>query len=109
MKNFNFLYGLCEDLLSIVLLVMLLGLATCVSNSATLHGTSFDEKGREAYRVLRSENGAENRFDSAVNDILNEGTAAYFDGTKRSRRPAGTFRTVCPFIFRSSIGSIEYF
>lgn len=47
----------------------------------------FDEKAREAfvretYRVIRSINGAENRFDSAVNDILTEETADYFDGSK---------------------------
>lgn len=48
---------------------------------------SFDENAREAfiretYRVIRSINGAENRFDSAVNDILDEETADYFDGSK---------------------------
>lgn len=47
---------------------------------------------RETYRVIRSVNGAENRFDSAVNDILNEETAAYFDGTKTLEETCGNIQ-----------------
>lgn len=47
---------------------------------------------RETYRVIRSINGAENRFDSAVNDILNEETAAYFDGTKTLEETCGNIQ-----------------
>lgn len=58
---------------------------------------SFDEKAREAfiretYRVIRSINGAENRFDSAVNDILNEETADYFDGSKTLEEVCGNIQ-----------------
>lgn len=56
-----------------------------------------DEKTREAfiretYRVIRSINGAENRFDSAVNDILNEETSAYLDGTKTLEETCGNIQ-----------------
>lgn len=47
---------------------------------------------RETYRIIRSVNGAENRFDSAVNDILNEETAAYFDGTKTLEETCGNIQ-----------------
>lgn len=47
---------------------------------------------RETYRVIRSINGAENRFDSAVNDILNEETAAYFNGTKTLEETCGNIQ-----------------
>lgn len=47
---------------------------------------------RETYRVIRSVNGAENRFDSAVNDILNEETAAYLDGTKTLEETCGNIQ-----------------
>ena len=47
---------------------------------------------RETYRVIRSINGAENRFDSAVNDILNEETADYFDGTKTLEEVCGNIQ-----------------
>lgn len=58
---------------------------------------SFDEKARESfiretYRVIRSINGAENRFDSAVNDILNEETADYFDGSKTIEEVCGNIQ-----------------
>ena len=58
---------------------------------------SFDEKAREAfiretYRVIRSINGAENRFDSAVNDILDEETADYFDGSKTLEEVCGNIQ-----------------
>ncbi|MDE5577854.1 MAG: extracellular solute-binding protein [Oscillospiraceae bacterium] len=58
---------------------------------------SFDENAREAfiretYRVIRSINGAENRFDSAVNDILNEETADYFDGSKTLEEVCGNIQ-----------------
>ncbi|MCM1024091.1 MAG: extracellular solute-binding protein [Prevotella sp.] len=58
---------------------------------------SFDEKAREAfigetYRMIRSVNGAENRFDSAVDDILNEETADYFDGSKTLEEVCGNIQ-----------------
>ncbi|MDE6745649.1 MAG: hypothetical protein K2J72_03310 [Oscillospiraceae bacterium] len=58
---------------------------------------SFDENAREAfiretYRVIRSINGAENRFDSAVNDILNEETSDYFDGSKTLEEVCGNIQ-----------------
>lgn len=56
-----------------------------------------DEKTREAfiretYSVIRSINGSENRFDSAVNDILNEETEAYLDGTKTLEETCGNIQ-----------------
>lgn len=47
---------------------------------------------RETYSVIRSINGSENRFDSAVNDILNEETAAYLDGTKTLEETCGNIQ-----------------
>lgn len=47
---------------------------------------------RETYSVIRSINGAENRFDSAVNDILNEETSAYLDGTKTLEETCGNIQ-----------------
>lgn len=47
---------------------------------------------RETYRMIRSINGAENRFDSAVNDILNEETSAYLDGTKTLEETCGNIQ-----------------
>lgn len=47
---------------------------------------------RETYSVIRSINGAENRFDSAVNDILNDETSAYLDGTKTLEETCGNIQ-----------------
>lgn len=66
-------------------------------NGTFLMYPTFDENAREAfiretYRVIRSINGAENRFDSAVNDILDEETADYFDGSKTLEEVCGNIQ-----------------
>lgn len=47
---------------------------------------------RETYRQIQSVNGVGNRFDGAVNDILSEETAAYFNGTKTLEETCGNIQ-----------------